>query len=147
MIYATLVYADDYFATRLHTDAWDELDPVDRTKALTMATRDIDNLTYTGCKADPLQTLEFPREGQVDVPDEVRIACCEIALKYAEGCDPEQEFEAACSTSQKYAGVSVNYDRSTIAAHVSAYILSLKAWNLIKPFLRENRDIRSSRIS
>lgn len=48
--YGTLSGANQYFAQRLHSDAWNESNPDQRPMALQEATRIIDNLNYKGVK-------------------------------------------------------------------------------------------------
>lgn len=48
--YGTLTEANAYFDNRLHSEAWSDSAPADRPKALTEATRIIDDLNYKGVK-------------------------------------------------------------------------------------------------
>jgi hypothetical protein len=48
--YGTLAGANEYFNLRLHSESWSDSDPSDRPKALTEATRIIDDLSYKGTK-------------------------------------------------------------------------------------------------
>lgn len=59
--YISLEDADEYFETRLYSDTWDESVDDDKSKALIMATKRIDNLTLRGIKAIETQTLQMPR--------------------------------------------------------------------------------------
>lgn len=146
-MYADLAFANAYFAERLHTSAWDNALVVDRNKALAMATRDIDRLDFIGSKVEATQENEFPRAGQTEVPDDIKIAACEIALELLNGIDPAQELEAAKVIADKYGTVGTTYLPSSTPEHVFAMIASARAWTYLKPFLRDSRCVRLSRVS
>src|SRR3972149_1118119 len=81
--------ASDYFANRLNTGAWDDADPADQLKALLMATDAIDRLNFLSEKADDTQEHQFPRLGDIVVPQDIQEACAELALRLLDGVDPE----------------------------------------------------------
>jgi hypothetical protein len=134
--------AQSYFDTKLHTEAWDDASDVDKLKALIEATRAIDRLNYVGSRTDPAQLLEFPRNGDVNLPEGVQIACCEIALKLLDDFDIEMEINNLAATNQNYSGVRTNYDRSFVLEHLSAGIPSAVAWAYLKPYLSDPRRVR-----
>lgn len=59
--YGSLIGAESYFNTRLHTNKWRWANRQERQASLYMATRAIDVLHFKGHKADPEQPLFFPR--------------------------------------------------------------------------------------
>jgi hypothetical protein len=61
LTYLSLPEAEQYFATRLNSDSWIQSKQKDKIAALTMATRDIDQLNFVGKKVDLNQPLAFPR--------------------------------------------------------------------------------------
>jgi hypothetical protein len=61
--YATVAEADDYFATRLHTDDWDGAVTSTKEKALLWATRLLNSLRWKGVRYSGTQNMEFPRRG------------------------------------------------------------------------------------
>jgi hypothetical protein len=134
--YADLEYATNYFSERLHTSAWDNSDNNQRQKALKMATRDIDRLDYVS---------EFTSEDD-DVPEDVKIACCEIALARLAGVDPVKELEAVRIEYQRYSNAGVTYSPDLVPEHVVAQIASPVAWQYLKPLLRENWGIKLNRV-
>lgn len=146
-IYADMSFALSYFQDRLHVGAWDCATPEDRRKALTMATVDIDRLDYAGCKLDATQSLEFPRTGQVEVPEDIKIAACEIALARLDGVDPDQELTAAGMTSSSVAGIRSTYDRSVVPDYIFSGIASASAWRFLVPYLRDKNAFKISRVS
>lgn len=135
--YANISYADDYFATRLFTEVWDDALDDDRTKALTMATRIIDRLNFVGEKADAAQEFQFPRGSDTDVPRDIKQACCEIALALLDGVDPDKEFENLFVTSNAFGGVRTSFDRPPVPGHTAAGVPSQTAWRLLFPYLRD----------
>lgn len=85
MSYATVEYADTYFDNQLFADTWTAASDTTKEKALKMATRKIDQMFLKGCKADRSQPLEFPRDGESEVTQEVKEATCEEALTIIKG--------------------------------------------------------------
>ena len=139
--YIEIVDATAYFAERLNSDEWDNTSDDRRLKALYMATRIIDRFNYVGEKTDESQEHQFPRGGDVDVPDTIKEACCEIALKLLEDIDPDMEFENIPVLGHTFATVRNTYDRSFVPEHVAAGVPSPTAWKLLLPYLRDVRGI------
>jgi hypothetical protein len=83
--YATVDYADAYFDNALFTDPWGSTSAGDKAKALKMATRKIDALPLKGVKANEDQPLEFPRNNEHFIYDNVKQATCEEALAILRG--------------------------------------------------------------
>jgi hypothetical protein len=140
--YATMDEADTYFSTRLNTTFWDAATDSDKTKALTMATRAIDRLSFVGWKVDDSQVNEWPRYDTLNglqiggiIPDDILIACCEIALSLLEGKTIEMEIEGFSITSQKLASASTTYDRTGSADYLRNLIVSPIAWSHLAPFI------------
>jgi hypothetical protein len=90
--YVDLDDADSFFEGRLHADAWNSADEIQRTKALITAARLLDNLSWIGVLRDDSQTLAFPRIGvyfdpllgtslelSADIPKRVKDAQMELA--------------------------------------------------------------------
>lgn len=147
MTYADIEYANTYFGSRLHTKPWDNAPIVDRNAALAMATRDIDRLDYRDAKAVSSQELEFPRGADTEVPDDIKIACCEIALALLDGVDVDAELDATRVLSDGFSGVRTTYDSRSVPEHVFAMIASPRAWRFLRPFVREPGNIRLDRVS
>lgn len=143
--YATIVEAQSYFDARLHTEAWDEADDATRDKALCQATRIIDRLNFLGCKTEENQALQFPRDGDTDIPDDIKSATDELALALLDGVSPDLEFENLFMVSQGYSSVRSSYDRSIKPPHVLAGIPSIAAWTFLKPYLRDPTEMDLNR--
>ena len=145
--YADTGGGDAYFATRVGSDAWDEAEVTDKTKALGHATRIIDSLSFMGQKLDPTQENAFPRFGQTDIPEDVLNACYEIAIALLDGINPDLEFENLSQTSTHYANVKTTFNRDTLPEHTVAGVPSPVAWRLLKPWLYDNRSVSTIRAS
>jgi hypothetical protein len=166
--YGTLIEAESYFGSRLHENAWSDADPGDRPKALWAATQIIDTLNFKGHKhpvhvllqqnslatseeiraAEVSQVLEFPRDGDTEVPEAIRQACYEIAHSLLDGKDPELELEALGIASQGYSSVKTTYARDQVPIeHIVNGVPNAMAWRLLRPFLRDADEIKLSRIS
>ena len=147
--YLTLVEASTYFdENRLHTDAWDCADPIDRNKALNMATRAMDRLNYHGEKADSTQELQFPRLNDTAIPQDIQYACAEEALSLLDGKDPEAEREALGITETAIGPVKAKFDTQTARPiNILHGIMSATAWSYLLPYLRDPLTMRMSRTS
>lgn len=144
-----MAYTDlgtDYFTTRMGSEAWDNAEDTDKTKALGHATKIIDNLNYLGQKLETDQENQFPRYGQTDVPSDIVNACCEIALALLDGVNPELEFENLMQTHSGYANVKSTYNRDQLPEHILAGVPSVTAWRYLKPWLADSRSIIMNRV-
>lgn len=145
--YLTVEDADSYFATmRLNSTAWDRASTADKTKALTQATADIDNLRFKGVKTNSKQLLEFPRDGSRVIPNEILYACCEQAYCYLDGQDAEFEFDQLSRMTDGFSSVRVAYDSNKPRDHKQAGILSIVAWRYLKQFLVDPQSITFTRV-
>ncbi len=96
--YISVADADEYFNTRLNSDAWLNADTATKEAALIQATRTIDVLyDWSGEKTSSDQPLDWPRSGVYDcdgneldentIPEAVENATCEEAIYLISG-DP-----------------------------------------------------------
>ena len=139
--------ANDYFNGRLNSEAWEDAANTDRNKALITATKMIEQLNFIGIKNSEDQEFQFPRGGDSTTPQEILDAVCELAYELLDGKDPDLEFENLAMTSQGYGNVRSTYDRSIVQEHILAGIPSVRAWRLLKPYLRDSKAIIISRVS
>ena len=146
--YIDRIEAQAYFDGRLNTDAWDDVtDDAEKDKSLIMSTRIIDRLNFLGTKTDDNQDLQFPRDDDVDIPQDVMDATAEIALALLDGVNPELEYENLFMTSQGYGGIRSSFDRTVKAPHLLAGIPSVTAWRLLHPYLRDPNSLEMYRVS
>jgi len=153
MSYIDAAEANDYFLTRLNSDAWfNEPDgtsstPDRKVQALETATRAIDLLRYKGAKTDPDQLNQFPRNGETVIPVAIKLATAELALSFLEGLDPSMEYEAMSINSQTYANVRSSYDRTSLPEHIAAGVPSITAWRYLTPYLACFTNVKLTRVS
>jgi hypothetical protein len=166
--YGTIHGADEYFAQRLHEQTWSRAKATDHEKALWAASLIIDALNFKGDKhsvyevlqansnasaeiiraADASQVLEFPRDADTEVPEEIRVATYEIAHSLLDGKDPDLELEALGIVSQSIQDTTTSYSREQVPIeHIINGIPSTQAWRLLRSYLREDDAIILSRIS
>lgn len=166
--YSTLSKANEYFDNRLHETAWSKATVTNRQKALTAATRIVDQLNFKGrkatvhtlLKAKPLatdeeirvaeaaQALEFPRGADTKVPETINMAVYEVAYNLLDGREPEKELERLMVSSERFANVATGYDRSQVPVdHILNHIPSALAWRWLAPFLRDDDTLKLSRVS
>lgn len=166
--YVTIQEAEDYFAFRLHETAWSQATPAERTAALIDATRIIDNLNFKGNKAvvytllaanedatdaqiraaAATQDLEFPRGADTEVPERIKWACYEIAYALLDGVDPQYELENMSMNDHGIGAVRASYNRNQEPLeHFMNGVPSSTAWSYLKPFLRDDRRRRLTRVS
>ncbi len=155
--YTDIPGADAYFATRLGTDDWDNASTADKTKALLQSTRRIDALYYQGVKTADYnqsvlgitgsQDLQFPRNGDINVPNDIIIACCECALAFLGGADTDMDIVGAGILDQGFASVRQSKRGGTVQAWILAGIPSPTAWLHLKPYLADPFQVSLTRIS
>lgn len=165
--YVDVSEAETFFATRLRKAAWDAATEPDKLAALREATQIIDRLKYVSVRytdyttsvlgrSDTPQTLEFPRYPQNSVtldtapavPEDIRRACCLIALALLDGADPETEMANSIGVvSQGFAALRETYDPVAVQEAHRAGVPSLEAWNYLLPWLQDPRaNLRSRRV-
>jgi hypothetical protein len=147
MQYTTEIEGNAFADRYLHTVPWEVANSTDRNKGLMQATIIIDRLNLRGEKTDATQELQFPRDADTEVPDDVKHACWLVALALLDGVDPDLEFENLQMVTQGYANVRSTYDRDLPAEHLLAGVPSIAAWRLLKPFLRDRNEINLLRSS
>ena len=166
--YATIQEAETYFNCKLHEQAWSVSNPAQREPALIEASRIIDSLNYKGVKnavyvlleADPdacdediraaeaSQELEFPRGADTVVPERILFACFEIAYALLDGVDPQYELENMSMNDHGIGSVRASFNRSQEPLeHFMNGVPSSTAWKYLKPFLRDDRSRRLTRVS
>ena len=145
--YGSLAGANSYFASRLRMRGlWANATDEDKNAALTEAREWIDRLNFQGCKTVDSQLFEFPRDGSSVVPMDIEKAAYEIAAKLLDGMDPELEIKNLGSTSQGFGPARTTYDRAFVLEHLSAGIVSAKAYALLKPFLNDSKRLQLCRV-
>ena len=145
--YGTIHEADIYFAKRLHERTWSQSKAVDHERALWAAALIIDALNYKGNKHSESQFLEFPRDADTEVPEEIRVATYEIAHSLLDGKDPDIELEALGIKSYGFQGEAVSNNREQVPIeHIINGVPSTQAWRLLRPYFREDDAIVLSRI-
>jgi len=144
--YIELADAQEYFDERLYSDAWNDASDADKLKALKMATRRIDKLSYIKNKYDESQDNQFPRGTDIDVPDDIKQACCELALALLNGLDINSEIDNLAVEGQGFANVKDTYNRTFVMDHIRAGIPSIEAWELLVPYLNDPRQVIIKRI-
>ena len=158
--YGSLAHADLFFANRLNVRKWTNSSNADKIKALTMSTQIIDRLNFSGDKANDGQVLQFPRKntyidpttlvestsGDVNVPNDIKIATYLVAYKLLDGYDPDVQANMLAVEMSKYQSVQTYYQRDYIPEYMQAGIPSSEAWNYIRPYLRDPREVTLSRV-
>lgn len=154
--YDTYTNADTYFANRLHVLAWIEATNTEKTAALTEASARIDRLRFKGIKVEDTQDLAWPRYLTADdeeddietaTPNDIKIACYEVAFALLDGVDPEMELENLAVSSQGFSSVRNTYIRGEAPEHFAAGIPSAYAWRFLKPWLAKGNVVKLSRVS
>ena len=112
--------------------------------ACAQATDIIDRLKYIGEPAT--EENAFPRDGQIEVPKDIKQAACEIALSLLDGVDPEMEFEGLTQSFSRFEQVQITSDTKAPAQHLAVGVPSSTAWNLLVPWLKRADGIELSRV-
>ena len=155
--YVTPAEADDYLAQKLNASSWQAAPPANKQASLIEATKIINRLNFVGHKTvtyhalqqglsktelravDRQQALAFPRNGDTDIPEDIKAACCECAFALINGIQPDQEQWSIATVSESVGPLSIRstYDRTRVAEWVIAGVPSPTAWALLKPFMRD----------
>ena len=94
------------------------------------------------------QELEFPRGTDTTVPSKILWACYEIAYALLDGVDPEIELENMSMNDHGIASVRASFNRNQEPLeHFMNGVPSATAWKYLKPFLRDDRRVRLTRVS
>jgi len=166
--YVTIQEAQSFFDCKLHEVAWSASNPNERVPALIEATRIIDSLNFKGSKAavctlltaDPdatdaeirtaalTQELEFPRGTDTTIPERIQWACCEIAYALLDGVDPQFELENMSMNDHGIGSVRASFNRNqNPLEHFMNGVPSATAWKYLRPFLRDDKGVRLTRVS
>ncbi len=147
--YNTIEEANAYFIARLHSELWIQATDEIKQAALNSAARIIDKFGYIGRKLVATQEHEFPRSGIyldcvaiTTVPNEIKIAECDIAYALLSGIDPEKEMRSMTVTSRGYSSVRITYDPKLIQEWLVYGVPSQSAWAYLVPYL--SRDSSGS---
>jgi len=138
--------AQPYFDERLNSEAWDDATEADQNKALTMATRQIDQLNYAGDMTEDDQDNQFPRGGDTVVPNDILIACCEIAIAFLDLADSQDDYDDLFVSQDTYGNVKSSYTSGVAPLNVAAGIPSIIAWRLLTPYFRGADSIIMSKV-
>lgn len=150
LAYADLIFAGTYFARKLHTEAWDEATDAQREAALLEAALRIDRLNFRGAKTESTQSLEWPRIntrfGTTVIPNDIKIANCEVAYVLLDGVDPDMEHENLAAVAEGASSMRTTYGRTLVPEHFSAGIPSHLAWLHLKPHLADVNRVKLRRV-
>jgi hypothetical protein len=140
--------ASRYFSELLYGQLWEIASADNQSKALIQSTRIVDGLRFHGSKTDEAQVLQFPRNGDDFVPADVLHATYEVALALLKGVDPETELGNIFVETRAFGKVRTdyNYGRSG-PEHIVAGIPSLRAWQLLKPYVNPALELKLTRKS
>ena len=166
--YATIQEAEEYFSYKLHESAWSVSNPAQRLPALIEASRIIDSLNFKGMKAavyslldanpdatddeiraaNASQDLEFPRGADTTVPERIQWACFEIAYALLDVVDPQYELENMSMNDHGIGSVRASFNRNQEPLeHFMNGVPSSTAWKYLRPFLRDDKHRRLTRVS
>jgi len=145
--YLTIAEGDAIFLRVLDSDPWDDATTAKKTKAILASTDIIDRLNYEGDKADDDQVLQFPRDADTAIPDDIKTACAFITLALLDGVDMEIEFDNLSMVSQGISSIRATYRTNRVAEHIVAGVPSVTAWRYLRPFLRDQNSVSVNRVS
>lgn len=144
-MFATVPEADRYFSGLIYGQLWDVQTLDIKNKALISATRNINTLQFAGRVTTVGQPLEWPRNGTLIVPDDIKMATYEEAFALLKGVDPETELLGTFVSSRVFGKVRTDYDYRTSPHHIVAGLASMKAFNILMPYLAPNLGLRIHR--
>lgn len=143
MKYLTLDEANTYFSYRLQTHSWEVADDALKAKALTMAEKVIERLSFKG-----LQNTQgdiFPRDGEETVPERIKDGICEEALSLLDGHTNDRDLADLHVTSSSYAGFSTTVNENVERPWILCGLTSSIAWQCLAPYLIDRRTFTITR--
>lgn len=149
--YDTVENANTYFSNRLYALTWSNSSDSEKTIALAEASQRIDLLRFKGNKVESTQDLAFPRyygddpDGTETIPDDIKIACFEVAMALLDGVDPEVEIDNLNLRSQAFSSVKTSYLGILSPEHFAAGIPSAFAWMYLRPYLVAGDSVKLRR--
>lgn len=145
--YGTLNGANGFHAAMLEGQRWAETDPLRRVQALRSATQRINNLSFKGSRTDAAQNGEWPRFGSTTVPSAIEQATYLVALALLEGVEPDTEAINLRAITSGFGSLRSDFDRDKVPHHIICGIPSKLAWDLLLPYLYEQRGLDMERVS
>lgn len=136
MKYVTLEQANSYFDLRLDSDAWYASDDSTKTKALTMAEKAIDKLSFKGLQDS--SDLIFPRDDGF-TPDCFIDAICEEALSLLNGMNVQKDLTDLHVTSSSVAGFQTTVNEYQERPWVHHGITSPLCWKWLTPYMIDSK--------
>lgn len=143
--YGSVTDADNYFNSKLYRDLWFQTDPDNQVRALNDATERIDRLNFAGARTIATQERQWPRDGEDEVPVNIKKATYEIAFQLLDGRDPEVEYNLLRKVDVGVGPTRSTNDTNKIPQHIANGIPSLLAWQYLKPYLRSRTVIQINR--
>jgi len=145
--YIDIYNADTYFEGRYNSPLWNpQLSDTVKNQLLITATRLIDSLNFEGTKTVITQALEFPRDNDVDIPQDIKDACCEVAYGLLDGFNPEFEARNLSSPQLSFDRSRINTNTQSLHESRTHGIPSVVAWDKLRCYLRDGSTITLSRV-
>lgn len=129
--YITVDEANQILSPERDYNRWAVLTNVDKESYLVMAARNIDGVYYAGRKADPEQSLSFPRRYQPEVPANIKLAQALQALYLSDNpvyMRKQLQSQGVTSitlgkASESYGNISSNNSASGVLCHDALCLL------------------------
>lgn len=146
--YASLVEADQHFADRVDTWAWDEATQPQQEKALSEATRILNRLRWRGNKTSSTQQNEWPRDNVPTVtdgttPDDIKRGSIELAYSLLAGDYSDERYEDQFVRRESIGGQgAVTYTQTSYPPFLANGIPSMGCWAYVAKYLAKTNSIR-----
>lgn len=144
----------DYFTLNLNNAVWASATMTQKISAMLQATRAIERLNFVGNKLVSTQPMQFPRNSipsynvpivpfpvEYDYPDDVEFAVYEEALLLLSDPDTQTALSSLNVIMEQLGAAKVQYDRSYVPANERSGIMSVAAWDYLKPYLRDWQEV------
>ena len=129
--YSTLAFADAWMAEQLHNAEWTAASDSDKESALQIGTLYVDLREYQGTATTTTQALKFPRNGQTDVPVQIRYAAISLALEYLR----DDIAKRSTQTASKIKAGSFQIELTDTSVELYSTVVD----RLLKPFLKNSQ--------
>ncbi len=144
--YGSVLEGDTYFNNVLSNDAWIGATNPHKRVALIQASLQIDTYNFKGSKLISDQILQFPRDFQTDIPEQILYATFELAYQLLKGKNREKIASMSGLKRDRFDKIETEYDPRYISEATRNHMPST-AWSYIKPYLRDTAELTIERVS
>lgn len=145
-MYITTEEAKQLLAQRLNCDDFLRYANVQQNQALYMAGEFLDRFNYYGSISSNTQEHQFPRNGDTEIPKNIKIAAALLALEFLRGFTSSDADNNVRIISQSYDSIKTIYQSEALPDYQGAGFPNAYIWTLVSPFIKRSTGITLNRV-